>query len=159
MRFENDDIKLDGLARLTKALKIKNPPHINVGILGTKGERNGKGMSNAAIGAVHEYGSPARNIPSRSFLRMPLQDHLQDKMEASGALNQKVLEEVVKAGSIMPWLEKIKLLAKATVIEAFETAGWGKWARWKDPNYKNNAMMILHDTGQLQDAQDAEIKS
>lgn len=157
MRFEPDDINLEGLDKLVKALKVKNPPHIELGIIGTKAERKGDGPSDAQIGAAHEYGAPAINLPPRSFLRMPMIDHFPNKLESSGAIGEAEFKEVVKTGSIIPWMHKIKILALETVIEGFMTQGWGTWDKWKDPNYENNANMILQDTGQLLDAQDAKI--
>ncbi len=174
LRFEPDSIDLNGLAQLTKALKITSPPHIEVGIIGTKGEREGS-VSNATIGAAHEYGAPAINLPCRSFLRMPIKDHLQSEMEESGLLGEAELKAVVKTGTIMPWLEQIKILALGTVLKAFASNGFGTWAPWKQnysrkivkgvygPSrialkpYTNKTGMILQDTQQLMGAQDAEI--
>ncbi|HVN66740.1 MAG TPA: hypothetical protein VMT55_00080 [Candidatus Sulfotelmatobacter sp.] len=158
-RFEPDEIELEGLAQLTKALKIQNPPHILVGVL-TDNPRE-KGPSNAVIGATHEYGSPALGIPSRSWLRMALRDHLQELMESWGLIGENELKAVVKSGSIGPWLEKIKLLAKAVVLMGFDTQGWGTWKRWSKAYARRKKRgtdnMILDDTGQLRGAVDAEI--
>ena len=158
MRFENDTIKLDGLSQLLKALKSKNAPHINVGIISKDGRTDGK-SGNAEIGAAHEYGAPAIGLPSRSFLRMPMRDHLQEEMDSMGLLGENELKAVVKTGTIMPWLKQVSKIAKRTVLKAFDTEGWGTWAAWKDPNYTNNADMILTDTGQLRDSIDTEIVS
>jgi len=155
MKFENDDIQLDGLARLTHAINMKNPPHIEVGIISASARDDGQ--SNAEIGAAHEYGVPAHNLASRSFLRMPLINHLQDEMESSGLIAEKQLKQVIETGTIRPWLDQIAITAKRTVLKAFETEGWGTWKPWVDPDYTNNAMMILHDTGQLEGAQDAQV--
>lgn len=38
---------------------------------GTSGSYE-NGLSVIQVGAIHEYGSPSRNIPARSFLRMPM---------------------------------------------------------------------------------------
>jgi hypothetical protein len=171
MRFDPDEIKLDGLEKLVKALKIKNPPKILLGIVGTKPERSG-GATNAEIGAAHEYGSVQRNLPARSFLRMPISEKLDESLKDAGMTDEGTLRKVITDGSIMPWLEKIKLIAKAIVIEAFDTEGFGKWRKWsrkyarrqelkmqsKKTGGRGTDNKILDDTGQLKGAIDAVIE-
>jgi hypothetical protein len=179
--FGPDEIELSGLERLTKALKVQDPPVIHVGIL-ENASRHGaessylmgirlakkastkikrilgisKLPSNADIGAVHEYGAPAKGIPSRSWLRMPLTDHLQEEMERQGLLGEEELSQVIASGSIMPWLKKVEVAALRTVKMAFFTQGWGKWQKWKS-GYTSNTGMILQDTKQLIEHVDTEI--
>ena len=170
MRFEPDEVKLEGLEKLVKALKIKNPPKIHLGIVGTKAERSG-GTSNAEIGAAHEYGSVKHNLPARSFLRMPISEKLDESLKDAGMTDEGTLRKVIADGSIMPWLEKIRFVAKAIVIEAFDTEGWGHWSKWsrkyarsqelkmqsKRTGGKGTDNKILDDTGQLKGAIDAVI--
>lgn len=60
-----------------KALKAKldraDRAHVKVGILASKGGNKvhdpKSGLTVAEIGAVHEYGSPARGIPQRAWIR------------------------------------------------------------------------------------------
>ena len=56
-----------GWKRLMKMLK--KVPYAKVGILasGEAGTDHG-GMTNVAIGAIHEFGAPSRGIPQRSWL-------------------------------------------------------------------------------------------
>ncbi len=149
MAEEDDEIQLKGLEQLLKVLKGK-PPQIKIGVLGASG-RSGKGKEsdNATIGAVHEYGAPNRGIPQRSFLRIPLMENLQKEMEASGLLDEKAMEEVIKQGTMKPWLEKVAIMAEAVVDDAFETKGNGKWPAWKTPGYTNEGGTLLVDSGQL----------
>jgi hypothetical protein len=156
--FEPDEINLEGLEKLTKALKQKNPPVIQIGVIGSPPRKSqGKSMpTNAEIGAVHEYGSPVKGIPPRSWLRMPLSLHLQEAIDASQLLGEKALEMVMRSGSIIPWLEDIKILALATVKKGFATGGWGTWVPWK-PGYENNTGLKLVDTRGLRDSVDARI--
>lgn len=170
MRFEPDEIKIEGLEKLVKALKVKNPPKIHLGIVGSKPER-GNGSTNAEIGAAHEYGSVKHNLPARSFLRMPINTHLNEAMKNAGMTDDGTLRKVITEGSLMPWLEKIKLIAKGIVIEAFDTEGYGRWAKWsesyaaqqrlkmmsKKTGGKGTNNKILDDTGQLKGAIDAVI--
>jgi phage gpG-like protein len=157
LRFGNDNIKLDGLERLTKAIGDKNPPHVRLGVLGQKSTRTAGGeATNADIGATHEYGSPAKNIPQRSFLRLPAANVLPGKLESSHAFGDKALKEVVAAKSIKPWMEKIGKLGEEVVKEAFATEGWGTWKKWSKSyarrKKKGTDNMILDDTGQLRDS-------
>lgn len=154
-------INTKGLDQILKALKGKMP-QARVGILGGKAVRNAQGgnktPSNAEVGAVHEYGAPARGIPARSFLREPISDNLDKEIEKSGALDKEVLKQVIKDGSTLPWMKKIAVLAEGIVAEAFDSGGFGKWKQWKNPNYTNNAGQLLVDTKQLRDSITSEVK-
>ena len=148
--MENDDYKLElkGLDKLIKALKIK-PPIVRIGVLG--------GGRNSEIGAVHEFGAPSRNIPQRSFLRIPLTDNLNKEMERSGLLNENTLKAVIANGNMVPWIEKVAIVAEGIVDDAFESSGDGKWPKWKDPNYHNEGGMLLVDSGQLRNSITSEV--
>jgi phage gpG-like protein len=171
----SDELNTKGLDQLIKALKGEMP-RARVGILGAKSTRSnvpvagGKSLNvgvnprptkinfttNAAVGAIHEFGG--KNMPVRSFLRMPIADQLQKRMEASGAFDEDVLKMVVKEGTVLPWLKKIAVLAEAIVIESFATGGFGKWPAWRTPNYKNAGNQLLVDSGQLRDSITSEVK-
>jgi phage gpG-like protein len=83
---------------------------------------------------------------------------LQKKMEASGAFGKAELNEVLKEGSVTPWLMRIAHLAEQIVSEAFQTGGFGKWPAWRTPGYTNDHNRLLEDTGQLRDAITSEVK-
>jgi phage gpG-like protein len=158
---ESFSIELKGLNQLVKALKAK-PPVVRIGILGsgaraTKSGQN-KSISNATIGAVHEFGAPARGIPQRSFLRIPLTDNLNKELEQTGLLDKDTLNAVIKSGSMLPWMKQVAIAAEAVVDDAFENSGNGKWPKWKDPNYTNEGGMLLVDTGSLREAITSEVK-
>lgn len=159
MRFDPDEINLQGLEQLTRALKVKNPPHIEIGIIEPTSRENGK-ADNASIGAAHEYGAPEHNLPSRSWLRMPLTDHLQDEMETDGLLSEETTKKVISDGSVLPWLEKVKKSALAVVKKAFTSNGFGKWKELT-PRYakRKKVNQILVETGQLRDSVDAKVVS
>lgn len=139
MASESDDYNLRELDALIKALK--STPKLRVGILGD--------TKNATIGAVHEFGAPAKNIPQRSFLRIPISEHLEKELEQSGLLNKERLAEVIKTGNMKAWVEQIGVAAVAVVDDAFESSGDGRWPKWKQKNYKNEGGMLLVDTGGL----------
>lgn len=180
MRNEAVTLEVKGLDQLLKALKAK-PPMARIGVLGDKTNRSAapaaishsslmnrktakqgasqKKSTNAEIGAAHEFGAPARGLAQRSFLRVPLADYLGKEMEKQGALSKNETKDVVKTGSVLPWLGKIAVLAEGIVRGAFDTGGYGKWPAWKDPNYTNNAGQLLVDTTQLRDSITSEVKA
>lgn len=148
MNDEDTTVELRGLDQLIKTMK-KDPPVIKVGVLG--------GGRNAEVGAVHEFGAPARGIPQRSFLRVPLADHLNAELERSGLLDKETLNEVIKLGSMVPWMKKIGIAAEGVIDDAFETKGYGKWPSWKNPNYHNEGGTLLVDSGQLRESITSEV--
>lgn len=156
---------LDDLIKILKSQGVT----AKIGILGDKNSRPSdvKGSnSNAAIGAAHEFGST--KLPQRSFLRMPIAEKLPAKIEESGGLNEDILKQTIKAGNFGQWTKQMAILAVSTVLEAFDTEGWGKWAplneqykKWKQSYSKKgntSATQILTLTGQLRDSIDYEIK-
>lgn len=109
-------------------------------------------LTNAFIGAVHEYGSISRNIPARSFLRMPLESRFGMMVKA----NLKSLVEYLANGRFRQWLEKAGLKAENIVQEAFHSSGWGSWKplkpstlRHRKKGHNGEAPLPLLDTGQL----------
>jgi len=161
MEFEQDTINLEGLEKLQKALKAKYPPYAKIGVLGggkevRKNEGKKNQINNAELAAVHEYGSPVQGIPSRSFLRMPLTDQLPKKLEEGGLFEEDEAREVLRTGTLMPWMKRVAAIALGVCKEAFTSNGWGKWPAWK-PGYTNKTGQMLNDTGQLKDSVDAEV--
>lgn len=126
-----------------------------VGILGSKASQihdakdaTGKpidvGLTNADIGAIHEFGSG--NIPRRSFLKMPLENHIGKWIRA----NKDRYYEMMTKGNVKKFYEAMGFEAEKIINEAFVTSGYGTWA----PNAprtieKKGSSMPLIDTGQL----------
>lgn len=148
------DVK--GLNQILKSLKGKQPT-VRVGILGSTNPRTGKQNSNATIGAAHEFGTS--RLPQRSFLRVPLTDHLNERLEKSQAFDKDALKDVIKSGTVIPWLEKVAKIAEQIVLDAFQSGGFGKWPAWKRPGYTNRTGMLLIDTQQLRNSITSEVKS
>lgn len=153
-----DTFEVKGLEQLLKALKGK-PPVARVGVLGSNSRttKSNENPTNSEIGAAHEFGSPARGIPQRSFLRIPITEHLQKEMESSGLLTEKEMKEVIKQGSVKPWLEVVAKLGEGISLDSFNTGGFGKWPAWKNPNYHNGGNQLLVDTQQLRDSITSEV--
>ena len=126
----------------------------------SKGVKSGGfGLTNAAVGAAHEFGSIKRNLPKRSFLREPLVDHLQEKLDAAGAFSAAAQAEVIKEKSLLPWTRKIAILAEEVVKMAFENRGYGKWQDLKEATWdKKTTKDILVETTQLRDSITSDTK-
>jgi phage gpG-like protein len=153
--FEPDTIEIKGLQQLCKALKAR-PPVARLGILGDKNKRKKGIPGNAEIGAAHEFGSEKRGLPQRSFLRVPLIDKLQGEMEKTGALEDLVIKEVIRSGSMVSWLKKIAVLGEKIVQDAFATGGFGKWKPSDMTRKKNHQTLV--ETQQLRDSIVSEVK-
>jgi phage gpG-like protein len=147
-----------GLDQLEKAFRdqMNRPMKIRIGIMGDHSARSGGGRTNAEIGASHEFGAPARNLPARSFLRVPLMDNLHKEIEKAGLFTKAAQNEVVKTGTVKPWLAKVQAVAQGIVKGAFTTGGYGKWKSWKG-SYKSLTGEILVNTTQLRDSITSEI--
>lgn len=138
------DIKIDynvkGLKKLQQALN--NEYYVKLGIFGNKSSRSSK-VTNASIGLVHEFGSITKNIPARSFLRMPLVEKSKEFMNFIKKQSDFIMNSLSK-GELIGLLEKIGVKAEAIVQEAFESSGYGKWQPLK---YREGTPLI--DTGEL----------
>ena len=107
--------------------------------------------------AVHEYGSPVMGIPSRSALRMPLTDHLPKKLEEGGLFEEEEAREVLRTGTLTPWMKRVAMIAVGLCKESFTNDGWGKWeplddtySEWKDQWYGTGQILVA--SGQLRDS-------
>lgn len=150
------EMNLKPLERLLKSLK-GNIPEVRVGILGDKDARTkGNAKSNATIGAKHEFGSA--EVPQRSFLRVPITEHMQEYLDKSGFFDKDALSKVITNASLIVWVKKIGLIAETIVADGFASGGFGKWAKWRNPNYTNNTGQILVDTQQLRNSISSEVK-
>ncbi len=145
------------LDALIKAFNQENAVGL-IGVLGSKTNRRGTkvldGPTNAEIGAKHEFGDD--NLPIRSWLRMPLTEHMQTALESHGAFDPAVSKKVVKQKSIVPWLKKVMIIAEYVVIEAFASGGFGKW-KPSNMKYKKNHQTLV-ETQQLMRSITSEVK-
>lgn len=170
-------INTQGLDKILRALK--NPPNARLGILGNKGairyegevKVNSKGAANfkpqkigkyvkavspttnAEVGAAHEFGSPARGLPMRSFLRVPLMLELDTYLERAGAFNEDVLRKTVATGSLESFMKKLAITALAVVLDGFDSGGFGTWLPLKPETLaRKQNRQILVETQQLRDS-------
>ncbi len=142
----SEDVKLN-LKKLEDILKIiKNASgfKIRVGIIGDKAQRSdGGGPNNATIGTFHEFGTST--LPERSFLNMPLRDHFPNALAQTDILNEDSLRKMSEEKSILPLLKQVAVVAEATVLEAFDTGGFGSWPP-SDMKNKTNHQTLVEST-------------
>lgn len=101
-------------------------------------------LSNADLGAIHEFGGG--NSPARSWLRLPLTK----KAAWIVAQAARGAKQLLAAGRMDEVLARMGISAEVSIIDAFETDGWGTWP----PNApstiaKKGSSAPLIDTGQL----------
>ena len=151
------DIKIDmNNSKLKEMLeKVKQNIGVKVGILGANGTKivkskdgkeNKEKLTEATLGAIHEYGSEKRNIPSRSFLRMPIEKKFRNTI-----VKNSKFKDAVQRMNIEEINGHIGETSVAIVHEAFGTGGFGNWARLSPQTRKQKGSdMILVDTGDLE---------
>lgn len=170
MNTVNKDVR--GLRELRESLRAARSNRAQVGIFGDKAQRldsdwNKTDLNNPTIGLIQEFGvtggfvnhksrdkyrefesnAPTMKIPARSFLRVPLQDHLFTEVKKIGFL---VWREMIVKRSVVHALDALGITAFNIVQRAFATAGFGKWA----PNApstiaKKGSSKPLIDTAEL----------
>lgn len=151
----SDTIEFDlkGLEQLIKALKGQ-VPYGRIGVLGKKTNRQGE-TTNAQVGAAHEFGTT--RLPQRSFLRIPLIEHLNKYLEKSGAFTDATMKKVIREGSLKPWMQLVMITAELVVADAFRTGGFGKWRR--SNMAKKRVKQTLIETQQLRNSISSEVKT
>ncbi len=144
----DDELNLKALDKFIKSLK-GDLPVARVGILGDKNARSGQGKTNAEIGYKHEFG--ADGMPIRSFLRVPISEHMQEYLDKAGAFNKDAIAKLITTGNITLWVKKIGVIGEQIVADAFGSNGFGKWRPWKG-NYSSRTGQILVDSQQLRNS-------
>lgn len=162
MKIDADTLNSKELDKLNTILK-KNKVNIKVGILKgadtrTQEEKDGSLVNsennNATIGLYHEFGSEDNNLPERSFLRMPLSMHYFSRLENSG-LFEKSLENSIKEYGLKTFAEKLKSVALGTVLEAFNSGGYGEWEPSNMKRKRNHQTLV--ESTQLRKSISAEV--
>lgn len=143
------EMKDKGMRNLLQALSGKIP-QARVGILGDKASRSGP-LNNAAIGTIHEFGAPERNIPMRSFLRMPITTKFDKAVKKKKGLDEATLIKVVQTKSLLPFVQKLGVVGEEVVALAFASGGFGQWEAHA-PGYTNNTGDLLVDSTDLRDS-------
>lgn len=163
-------VNLDNLIALGKALHTR--PTIQIGIFSGKGNRNDSGkarktgghrkvkgttsdQTNADIGAAHELGVRSHNLPSRSWLRMPLSTKTKEIM-AEGKIGAEAL--ILQGKMMMVW-KRIGIAAEKMVQAAFDSNGFGTWQALKASTVAaKHSATILIDTAQMRRAVSSRVR-
>nr|DAJ97448.1 MAG TPA: virion morphogenesis protein [Caudoviricetes sp.] len=114
-----------------------------VGVTAKTNGRNGE-FSNAELAAIHEFGSPARNIPERSFLRKPLISNAAVIANlAKNAVGKFITGQITAEAALGALGEEAKSISKTAITEGITPAL--KPATIK----RKKSSKPLIDTGQL----------
>lgn len=123
------------IERLAKSLK--GPDLVKVGL--PKGSNNyPDGTSIIMVGTVHEFGSPLRNIPQRSYLRSTLEDNRRSYKDMFKKLSKSIVKNDIdkkEALSLIGLQVQTDVRQKITDI--------------KEPPIKSREGNPLIDTGHL----------
>lgn len=135
--------KIGGLTKLkdqlTSAGKVSR---VQVGILANKPRAEGD-LTNAEIGAIHEFGSYSERIPQRSFLLMPLTFHLGKNLKGNWT-------GWILSGGMVNAAKHLGVMAEKTIQQAFATGGFGEWRPLAPSTIaRKGSSAILIDTAQL----------
>jgi len=129
-------LNMGKLQALSADLKKYKNYRIHIGVFGGKDLRGNLGhgpsdaaLGNAEIGTIQEFGSIKKNIPERSFLRIPLMNYLPDAIKAVGpdAWKRSLMQE-----GMLKTLGRLAITGRNIVQDSFATRGFGMWA----PNAK-----------------------
>ena len=139
---------LKGFEDLKKNLKTNLVAKI--GIFNDDSQRSDGDLTNAEIGARHEFGVISEGLPRRSFLRDPIEIKKKELLKtAEGVIKANIDEE----GGIEKIFELIGIAGEAIVQEAFESGGYGTWEDISERTAtKKGSSQILIDSSQLRKA-------
>lgn len=179
-------VDTEALSRLMADVAKNRNARVHVGVLGKHTVRaEGQALSNADIGAIHEFGvlggfadtprgqrarklggpsakGEKRNIPARSWLRMPVLTHLPDQLKK---MQRGLWQQVILKRGIRGALAVLGAAAVASIQEAFATGGFGQWAPLAPFTVRSKLakqggkgkVAILIDTAQLRQSVTAEV--
>ena len=114
----------------------------------------GSGKTVLEIGNIHEFGSPEKNIPSRSFLRSPIKKKEKELKKFIDKRFKKVLEDGLDAFTA---IDAVGAKVQGIITRAFKTSNDGDWKPLKKPRsgegrVKAGSKNPLDDTGTLKRA-------
>jgi len=132
---KHDTKILDTLEKIMR----RNKATVKIGIIGDGVAREDGDISNAEVGAIHEFGQG--DLPVRSFLRMPLNEKLGEAVEKDG-ISPETMREAVKSRGLKKMLKRIGLLAETIIGDAFDTGGFGEWEKSDFSRKKNEATLV-----------------
>lgn len=151
-RILNSRVIKSDFSKLNLFIKgLETKAKVRIGLFGNKANREEGSMTNPEIGAVQELGSISRNIPPRSFLRVPI---LQNAAKIVARVKSSSAVLLVQ-GNIKMVMARLGISCEQEVQKAFDLSGPG-WPALKDPtrrgkNPQGDAKPLV-DTRQLRAA-------
>lgn len=142
-------VVIDKTAALREALGKLMSQEVLAGVPEAKSSRDDE-MNNATLAYIHNFGSPAQNIPARPFLGPGIakkQDEIVAELKAAG---KEALD--LKGNKIGQRLQRVGLLAQAGIRSMF---GSGEMAPLKPETIARKGgkkTTPLIDTGQLRNS-------
>lgn len=109
---------------------LKKQMTLRVGIIGSKAKAQHKNttLTNAQLGAIHEFGSISNNIPRRSFLWDSLVHELNLNKEEAREFRKFIWMQIFQKGSVEEFYKALGSKALLAIEEGFATEGFGEWA-------------------------------
>jgi hypothetical protein len=139
---------LEGLEKLQENMKTKLVAKL--GIFADDNARSNGGLTNAEIGARHEFGVISEGLPRRSFLRDPIELKRKELLKKADRI---IKANVDKEDGDEKIFELIGVVGEAIVQEAFESGGYGTWQSLSQMTVdKKGSSQILIDSSQLRRA-------
>ena len=118
---------------------------VKAGILAKDGSQNhSEGITVFQIGMIHEFGVPEKNIPRRSFIRVPIENNIKEITKLIENNHRLVSENAMSAKVA---LDRIGIKAQNTIKESFRKNDWKPLKRATIKRKGSSRPLI--DTGQL----------
>ena len=118
---------------------------VKAGILAKDGSQNhSEGITVFQIGMIHEFGVPEKNIPRRSFIRVPIENNIKEITKLIENNHRLVSENAMSAKVA---LDRIGIKAQNTIKESFRKNDWKPNSRATIKRKGSSRPLI--DTGQL----------
>lgn len=158
--FKYDKTSLDNLQKFIEANH-----YVKIGVLATSPKRppdknSGKSIDAVVLAAVHEFGSPSRKIPERSFLRKTQAMKKKEFNDFFEMGKDKIMTQIM-AGNGDVFLNKVGAKWVGYVHETFaaQGPGWEKLSKRREAersktgrakgNQAKEKFSILWDTGAM----------
>ena len=118
---------------------------VKAGVLAKDGSKqHSEGITVFQIGMIHEFGVPEKNIPRRSFIRVPIENNIKEITKLIEN-NHKLVSENAMSAKVA--LDRIGIKAQNTIKESFRNNDWK--ANSRATVKRKGSSRPLIDTGQL----------
>ena len=95
---------------------------VKAGVLAKDGsQQHSEGLTVFQIGMIHEFGVPEKNIPRRSFIRVPIENNIKEITKLIEH-NHKLVSENSMTAKVA--LDRIGIMAQNTIKESFRKNDW-----------------------------------